>query len=43
MTFKPLLPSHFYKQFRKLTKKDAALDLNSAIFNNQLRANNSQF
>jgi mRNA-degrading endonuclease RelE of RelBE toxin-antitoxin system len=26
MTFKPLLPSHFYKQFKKLTKKDAALE-----------------
>ena len=25
MTFKPLLPSHFHKQFKKLTKKDAAL------------------
>lgn len=26
MTFKPLLPSHFHKQFKKLTKKDAALE-----------------
>jgi mRNA-degrading endonuclease RelE of RelBE toxin-antitoxin system len=26
MTFKPLLPSHFYRQFKKLTKKDAALE-----------------
>ena len=26
MTFKPLLPSHFHKQFEKLTKKDAALE-----------------
>jgi mRNA-degrading endonuclease RelE of RelBE toxin-antitoxin system len=25
MTFKPLLPGHFHKQFKKLTKKDAAL------------------
>jgi mRNA-degrading endonuclease RelE of RelBE toxin-antitoxin system len=25
MAFKPLLPSHFDKQFRKLTRKDAAL------------------
>lgn len=24
MTFKPILPSHFHKQFKKLTKKDAA-------------------
>jgi mRNA-degrading endonuclease RelE of RelBE toxin-antitoxin system len=27
MTFKPLLPSHFFKQFKKLTKKDAALGM----------------
>jgi mRNA-degrading endonuclease RelE of RelBE toxin-antitoxin system len=27
MTFRPLLPSHFYKQFKKLTKKDAALEM----------------
>jgi mRNA-degrading endonuclease RelE of RelBE toxin-antitoxin system len=26
MTFKPLLPSHFHKQFKKLTKKDATLE-----------------
>ena len=26
MTLKPLLPSHFHKQFKKLTKKDAALE-----------------
>jgi mRNA-degrading endonuclease RelE of RelBE toxin-antitoxin system len=26
MTFKPILPSHFHKQFKKLTKKDAALE-----------------
>ena len=26
MTFKPLLPGHFKKQFKKLTKKDAALE-----------------
>ena len=26
MTFKPLLSSHFHKQFKKLTKKDAALE-----------------
>lgn len=25
MTFKPILPSHFHKQFKKLTKKDGAL------------------
>jgi mRNA-degrading endonuclease RelE of RelBE toxin-antitoxin system len=25
MPFKPILPSHFHKQFKKLTKKDAAL------------------
>ena len=25
MTFRPLLPGHFHKQFKKLTKKDAAL------------------
>jgi mRNA-degrading endonuclease RelE of RelBE toxin-antitoxin system len=26
MSFKPLLPSHFHRQFKKLTKKDAALE-----------------
>lgn len=26
MAFKPLLPGHFYKQFKKLTKKDTALE-----------------
>jgi mRNA-degrading endonuclease RelE of RelBE toxin-antitoxin system len=26
MTFKPILSSHFHKQFKKLTKKDAALE-----------------
>ena len=26
MAFRPLLPSHFHKQFKKLTKKDAALE-----------------
>ena len=26
MAFKPLLPGHFHKQFKKLTKKDAALE-----------------
>ena len=25
MTFKPILPSHFHKQYKKLTKKDGAL------------------